>query len=492
MSATVLGLDIGTSAVKAVLVDGRGVAVAEASAPVATSRPRPLWSEQDPEDWWRAVEAAVADLARAAPDAWRGVAAIGLSGQMHGAVLLGADDRPLRPVILWNDGRAHAECAALTRDHPGLAAIVGVKPMPGFTAPKLAWLARHEPGVFAAIRCVLLPKDYVRLKLSGLRATDMSDAAGSWLLDEARRAWSPQAAAAVGLDPATLPALVEGSEPAGTLRAAVAERWGLAPGIPLAGGAGDAAAGAVGIGAVAPGDAFVSLGTSGQLFAVTDGYRPAPDSMVHAFAHALPGLWYQMGAMLTGASALAWAAGLLGRTPAGLASEAEAVPEGASDLLFLPYLTGERTPHDDPDARGVLFGLEPGSDAGRVGRAVMEGVAYTFADAAAALRSAGTEPAAFGFVGGGARSDFWARLLAAVLARPMIRYRGADKGPAFGAAALARMALTGASPGDIARKPPVETVFEPDPRLIDRHAPRVERFRTLYRALAPEFKAARA
>jgi xylulokinase len=487
MPPTVLGLDIGTSAVKAVLVDGAGASVAESGAPIATSRPRPLWSEQDPDDWWRAVEAAVAELAARAPETWRTVAGIGLSGQMHGAVLLGADDRPLRPVIIWNDGRAAAEAAELGREHPDLAWRLGVKPMPGFTAPKLAWLRRHEPALFARIRTVLLPKDYVRLRLTGDRATDLSDAAGTWLLDQAARAWSPEACAAIGLDRRCLPGLYEGPEPVGTLRPDLAARWGLSAATVVAGGAGDAAAGAIGIGAIAPGDAFAQLGTSAQLFAVTDGYRPAPEPLVHAFCHALPGRWYQMAAMLTGASALAWAADLVGRTPGDLAAAAESVPDSASGPLFLPYLTGERTPHDDPHARGVLFGLEPGTDAARVGRAVMEGVAYSFADACAALRQAGTDPSVFGFVGGGSRSDLWAGLIAAVLDRPLVRYRGAEKGPAFGAAALAHMAVTGEPSAAVALKPPVERVFEPDRRLVEIHAGRVERFRALYRALVPEF-----
>jgi xylulokinase len=484
MDATVLGLDIGTSAVKAVLIAPGGATLAEASEPLTVDRPRPLWSEQDAQAWWRAVEAAVAAIAAAAPEAFRGLGAIGLSGQMHGAVCLGDDDQPLCPVILWNDGRAGLEAAELARSRPDLARRLGVKPMAGLTAPKLLWLARHSPAVFDAIRTVLLPKDYVRLRLTGERLTDRSDAAGTWLLDQAARAWSPEAAAAIGLDLDCLPGLVEGSEPAGRLRPEIAARWGVAADVVVAGGAGDAA---IGIGAVRDGDAFVSLGTSAQLFATAAAFRPNPERLVHAFCHALPGLWFQMGAMLNGASALAWAAQLAGRDVGDLASAVEAEFRGPSPVLFLPYLTGERTPHNDPHAKGVLFGLTPETGAVAVAQAVMEGVAFSLADAQAALAASGTDLGAVGFVGGGARSRLWAQIAAAVLDRPVVRFQGADKGPAHGAARLAVMALTGAPPEAAAPAPPVEAVIVPDPALVEAYGVSVTRFRRLYAALAPEF-----
>lgn len=489
MTRTWLGLDIGTSAVKAVLVDDVRAVRAEASRAYPTSRPRPLWSEQDADLWPAAIDAAVASLAAADPAGWAGLAGIGLSGQMHGAVLLGADDQPLRPVILWNDGRSHAEAAELASD-PTLAEAVGVLPMAGFTAPKLLWLARHEPEVMAALKTLLLPKDYVRLWLTGAKATDPSDAAGAWLLDEASRAWSMRAAAAVGLGAEQLPPIVEAPRPAGKLRPEIAARWGVPAGLPVAAGAGDAAAGALGIGAVDEGHAFLSLGTSAQLFAPTNAYRPAIAPLVHAFAHAVPGRWFQMAAMLNGASAFGWLAGVAGADEATLSAEAEAAFSGPSDLLFLPYLAGERTPHNDPYARGVFFGLTPATGRAEMALAVLEGVAFTCADARDALAQAGTEVGALGCIGGGARNPFWIRLIASIVERPIRRYRGADKGPAFGAAALARMAVTGEPPSFVCPPPASDGDVLPEPALVDAYRPRLERFRRLYRALKPEFLSA--
>src|SRR5689334_20258171 len=311
MTAHFLGIDVGTSAVKAVLVDAEQRVLGEASEPLAVSRPHPLHSEQNPEDWWRAVGRAVAALRDGAPKAWRAVRAIGLSGQMHGAVLLDRDGRVIRPAILWNDGRAQAQCSELERAVPGLSAIAGVPAMPGFTAPKLLWLAHHEPEHFARIETVLLPKDYVRWRLTGERVTDCSDAAGTMWLDQAQRAWSPAVVEASGLALSQMAPLVEGSAACCTLRADVAQAWGLDASVVVAGGAGDAAAGAVGIGAVNPGAAFVSLGTSAQYFVTTAAYRPYPQAFIHAYCHALPQRWFQMAAMLNGASCVAWLAHML-------------------------------------------------------------------------------------------------------------------------------------------------------------------------------------
>jgi xylulokinase len=486
-----LGLDIGTSAVKAVLVDGDQQLLAEAEVPLATSRPQPLWSEQDPDAWWTATRAALATLGRDARGAWGGVQGIGLSGQMHGAVVLGADDRPLRPAILWNDGRAQPECRVLAERVPGIGRIAGVPPTPGYTAPKLLWLQAHEPDVFARVAKVLLPKDYVRLKLTGEYATDPVDAAGTLWLDEARRAWSPEIVAATGLSDTQLPRVVEGSEPAGAVRPAAATALGLPAGIPVAAGAGDAAAGAIGIGAIADGDAFVSLGTSAQYFVTTAAYRPYPERLIQAYCHGLPGRWYQCAALLNGASCLGWAAQLLGEPdiPA-LVARVEARWRGPARVLFLPYLMGERTPHDDPHARGVLFGLEPDTDAVEVAQAVMEGVAFSLAEAQDCLSAAGTEVAALAAIGGGARSPFWMGLLATVLDRPVTLYAGAAKGPAFGAARLARLAVTGEAPEAVCGKPEIAQVLEPERPLVAPYFERGRRFRYLYQALRPEFRAA--
>ncbi len=488
---TFLGIDIGTSAVKAVLVDGAQHLLAEAEAPLTISRPRPLWSEQDPDAWWTATCAVLAALRAAEPAAWSAVRGIGLSGQMHGAVVLGADDRPLRPAILWNDGRAQAECRLLAGRVPQIGRIAGVPPTPGYTAPKLLWLAAHEPELFARVTRVLLPKDYVRLRLTGEHATDPVDAAGTLWLDQARRAWSPEILAASGMREAQLPRVVEGSEPAGAVLPAIAAELGLRAGIPVAAGAGDAAAGAIGIGAIQDGDAFVSLGTSAQYFVSTAAYRPYPERLIQAYCHGLPGRWYQCAALLNGASCLGWAASLLGEPdiPA-LVARVEARWAGPSRVLFLPYLAGERTPHDDPHARGVLFGLEPDTDGIEVAQAVMEGVAFSLAEAQDCLSAAGTEVAALAAIGGGARSPFWMRILATVLDRPVTLYAGAAKGPAFGAARLARLAVTGEPADTVCGKPEVAQVLEPERPLVAAYFERGRRFRHLYQALRSEFQAA--
>ena len=485
-----LGIDIGTSAVKAVLVDGDQQLLAEAEAPLSTSRPQPLWSEQDPDAWWTATLAVLAGLRRTAPAAYAATRAIGLSGQMHAAVVLGADGRRLRPAILWNDGRAQAECALIAERVPEVGRIAGVPPTPGYTAPKLLWLAAHEPALFARIAHVLLPKDYVRLLLTGEHATDPVDAAGTLWLDEAARAWSPVLLAATGMRESQLPRVVEGSLPAGTLRPAIAAELGLTPGIPVAAGAGDAAAGAIGIGAIADGDAFVSLGTSAQYFVTTASYRPYPERVLQAYCHGLPDRWYQCAALLNGASCLGWAASLLGEPdiPA-LVARVEARWSAPSRILFLPYLAGERTPHADPAARGVLMGLDAATDATEIAQAVLEGVAFSLAEAQDCLAEAGTPVSALAAIGGGARSPFWMRLLATVLDRPVTLYAGAAKGPATGAARLARLALTGEAPEAVCTKPPVADVLEPHAPLVEAYRARGERFRALYRALRAEFAA---
>ncbi|HSK39484.1 MAG TPA: xylulokinase [Arenibaculum sp.] len=493
MNGTWLGIDIGTSAVKAVLVDAAQAPLASATVALTTQRPYPSWSEQDPEAWWQATCKAVGTLRASAPAPFAALRAIGLSGQMHGAVLLGADLRPLRPAILWNDGRAAAECAALEAAVPDLGRIAGVPAMPGLTAPKLLWVRRHEPGIFAAVAKVLLPKDYVRLKLTGDLVTDRSDAAGSLLLDEARREWSPAILEACGLGLGHLPRLADGTEPTGRLRAEVAQAWGLDAGrdggIIVAGGAGDAAAGAVGIGAVGAGDAFVSLGTSAQVFVTTPDYRPSPETMIHSFAHTLPGTWFQMAALLNGASCVEWAANLLGERDIGdLLARTQAAFTAPPHLLFLPYLAGERTPHDDPHARGVLFGLTPGTGATDVMQAVLDGVALSLLEGLDCLRGAGTDPGNAAINGGGARSAYSTRLIASALGIPVTRYAGGEAGPAFGAARLARIAATGEPVLDVCRKPAVLDVVEPDPHLHDLYREKFVRFQRLYRAVREEFR----
>ena len=482
-----IGIDVGTSAVKAVLVDKAQEIVAEADVALTTSRPHMGWSEQHPDIWWAAAQHVLGYFHQTHAGAMAQVGAIGLSGQMHGAVMLDAAMMPLRPAILWNDSRSGAEAEALAQRFPELPNETGVMPMSGLTAPKLDWLARFEPTLRAKLAMLMLPKDYVRLKLTGDCVTDMSDAAGTWLLDEGRRDWSPTALAALNLSQGQLPRLVEGSDAAGVLRPELAARFGMSAGVIVAGGAGDAAAGAVGIGAIKDGDAFLSLGTSGQLFVTTNSFRPAPHLMVHAFCHALPGRWLQMGAMLSAASSLAFASDLFGAEVTTLLAEAQmALPAGP--LLFLPYLTGERTPHNDPDARGVLFGLTPATSRGEVVRAIMEGVAFSFADARDCLARSGTLITKAGVIGGGARSPLWLQILSDVLDVPLVRYDASARGPAFGAARLARLALTGEAPETVCTAPKISATITPNPREVQAYARRLPHFRNLYQALKGEFK----
>ncbi len=489
---TYLGLDCGTSALKAALVDEDERVLATASEAYQPAHPHPLWSEQNPEDWLSAMYAALARLAREAPQAMTRVQAIGFSGQMHSAVLLDGDDKPLRPAILHNDTRAFAEARRLAESHAELIPLVGVKPMAGFTAPKLMWLAAHEPEVFKRVRCVLLPKDYLRLALVGEKATDMSDAAGTWWLDEAARRWSPAALEASGVDAGLAPPLIEGSAQAGGLRGAIADRFGLPRGAIVAAGGGDAAVGAVGLGAVKPGAAFISLGTATQLIVAEGRYAPRPpERLVHGFAHALPGLWYNMAAMLNGAGALAFLGRLFGAEPAALEAEAARDYRGPGEVVALPYLSGERTPHDDPLARGVFFGLDPTTSRADLTRAAMEGVAFSLRDALDSVETAEQPIGAVGLAGGGAKSALWARMIAAALDRPVVRYRGGDSGPAFGAARLARLAATGGRPDNVCRPPPIADEIMPEPALVEAFAGQIKRFRSLYRALAPEFAATR-
>jgi xylulokinase len=483
-----LGIDVGTSAVKAVIFDEGQSILVQADVPLSISRPRDGWSEQDPEDWWKAVQAAIGQLSAQAKSIVGDVRGIGLSGQMHGAVLLDAQNRPIRPAILWNDGRSSKEAEELGARHPELSRRLGVIPMAGFTAPKLLWLARHEPEAVRSVRKVIQPKDYIRLKLTGGLVTDMSDAAGTWWLDEAARDWSDEALTATGLTRSHMPALVEGSHPSGVLHATLAQQWGMSGEIIVAGGAGDVAAGAIGLGSIDPGSAFISLGTSGQLFVTSGQFSPAPETLLHAYCHAVPDRWFQMAAMLNGASCLAWVASLLRQEIGTLLANTEAAYRHPSKVLFLPYLTGERTPHNDPYARGVFFGMSPETGPVELVQAVLEGVAFSFADAKRALEAAGTTLTCAGLIGGGSRSLLWAQILANVLNIPLLRYEGSDKGPAFGAARLAKLAVTGKPLEEVCSPPRVLQTVQPMPKMVEAYAPRIEAFRSLYCALRPEFQ----
>ena len=454
-----LGLDLGTSGLKGVVIGDDQSIIAEATAPLAVSRPHDGWSEQSPADWIAAAEAVIRALPARAKAALKG---IGLSGQMHGATLLDGADNVLRPCIMWNDTRAASEAAELDAD-PRFRSLSGNIVFAGFTAPKLAWVGTHEPETFRRVRKVLLPKDYVRLWLTGEHVAEMSDAAGTSWLDCARRNWSDDLLAATGLGREHMPRLVEGSEVSGRLRPDLAARFGLPQGIPVAGGGGDNAASGIGVGVVRAGQAFISLGTSGVLFAASDSYRPDAATAVHTFCHALPGTWHQMGVTLAATDALNWFARLAGADAATLTARLGRLqPPGKT--RFLPYLGGERTPLNDTAIRGAFVGLEHATDRDAATRAVLEGVAFAIRDCRDALALTGTSITRLLAVGGGSRSDYWLSVIATTLGLPLAVPVAGDFGGAFGAARLAIMAATGAG-AEIALPPALDRTVDPDPTL---------------------------
>ncbi|MEM0985075.1 MAG: xylulokinase [Pseudomonadota bacterium] len=471
-----LGVDLGTSSVKVVLQDQAGLVVADASAPLTVSRPEPLWSEQDPAEWVSAAEAAVKGL----PAKLRqGVEAVGLSGQMHGPTLLDADGRVLRPAILWNDGRSHRECHELETREPRLRDITGNKAMAGFTAPKLLWTRKHEPETFSKIAKVLLPKDYLRLAWTGDYATDVSDASGTLWLDTQHRQWSEDALAASDMTPAHMPTLHEGTAFTGSIRASTSARLGLPP-VPVVAGGGDQAAGAVGVGVTRPGEASLSLGTSGVLFIVSDAFKPNPDEAAHAFCHALPDRWHQMAVLLSAASAVDAAARMAGY-PTAAEAYAAAEAHGQSDgVMFLPYLSGERTPHDDPFARGAFFGLSANTRPSSLVHAALEGVAFAFVDGMDALSRAGGIANDITVIGGGARSAYWGKIISSALGCPLVYREGAETGPAEGAAKLARIALTGEDAMHVFAPAPVRAVIEPNAERHEFYGSKIKIWRELY------------
>jgi xylulokinase len=473
-----IGLDLGTSGLKAVLINDSQAIVAEGTAPLTAARPQTGWSEQDPETWLDAADAVMQALAgQVSLEQVRG---IGLSGQMHGATLLDRDDAVLRPCILWNDTRAAVEAAALDAD-PRFRALTGNIVFPGFTAPKLVWVAKHEPEIFAKTARVLLPKDYLRLWLTGEAVAEMSDAAGTSWLDVGKRDWSDDLLAATGMSRAQMPRLVEGSEVSGQLRDKLADRWGLPKGVIVAGGGGDNAASAVGVGVVKAGDAFVSLGTSGVLFAASDAYQPDAATAVHTFCHALPDTWHQMGVILAAADALNWFAKITDKPSAtltGVLGELQA----PGRTLFLPYLGGERTPHNDANIRGSFLHLDHGTDQSGMTRAVLEGVTHAIRDSYDALSATGTQINRLIAVGGGSKSDYWVRAIATSLDLPIQLPVAGDFGGAFGAARLGMMAATGAGV-EIATAPQIARTIDPDPSLTGAFHEAHTRYRASYGAL---------
>lgn len=462
---------MGTSGVKAVAIAADGSVRGRAERPYELLTPRPGWAEQDPEDWWRASEAAMADLD--VPD----VAGIGLSGQMHGLVALDSADRVLRPAILWNDQRTAAQCIEI-EERIGLERLIGLtgnRALTGFTAPKLLWVRENEPDVYAAIRHVLLPKDYVRLRLTGERAIDVADASGTLLFDVAGRRWSDEVLEALELPNEWLPRVLESPEPSGATRS----------GVPVAAGAGDQAAGALGAGVDRPGPVSVALGTSGVVFAALPEFAADPEARVHVFCHAVPRRWHAMGVMLSAAGSLRWLRdALVGESYDELISEAAHWPPGAEGAMFQPYLAGERTPHADPNARAAFVGLSLRHDRGALVRALLEGVAFGLRDSLELLRELGVRPEVGRVTGGGARSELWLRIAASVLGLPLER-TVVEEGAAYGAALLGGVAAgvyASVEEAVAACVRPRDRV-EPVAEWREQYAELYARFRLLYPAL---------
>ncbi|AQZ49651.1 xylulokinase [Martelella mediterranea] len=483
-----LGLDLGTSSLKAMLIDDGQTVIASADAALSVARPHHGWSEQNPADWIDACRIAVGRLAERHPGELAAVRGIGLSGHMHGATILDKEGAVLRPCILWNDTRSHVEAAQLD-DDPRFRAITGNIVFPGFTAPKLVWVKKNEPEIFGKVGKVLLPKDYLRYWLTGEYISEMSDSAGTSWLDTAKRDWSDELLAATDLSRSQMPALVEGSEVGGTLKSALAAEWGMTGPVVVAGGAGDNAASACGMGTVADGAAFVSLGTSGVLFAANDRYRPKPESAVHAFCHALPGTWHQMGVILSATDTLNWYAKITDKSPAELSTEVGDTLQAPGDVTFLPYLSGERTPHNDAAIRGAFIGLAHESDRPAMTRAVMEGVAFALRDNLEALRSAGTELSRITAIGGGSRSRYWLKAVATALDLPIDIPADGDFGAAFGAARLGMLAATGGDPLAVCTPPKTAETVEPETAHKAAFEEAYQRYRALYPAIRAVTKA---
>jgi xylulokinase len=482
-----LGIDLGTSSIKLVLIDAKKNIINKKSAPLTLSRPHPLWSEQDPEDWWLAFVKAFTALKKEMGTETQEIKAIGLSGQQHGAVLLDKNGEVLRPAILWNDGRSFAECMLLETKVPDFERITGNKIMPGFTAPKLLWVYQHEPQIFAKTHKVLLPKDYLRYRLSGDFASDLSDSAGTCWLHTGRRRWSETMLKATHLDISHMPTLYEGTEFTSTLAPHIAKTLGLSPKVKIVAGAGDNAASAVSMNVIKSGSAFLSLGTSGVYFVSSDTYRYNAEEGVHTFCHAVPKHWHHMAVHLSAAVCLDWWGQVTSTKVSDLVNKASRKRGHDANVFFLPYLSGERTPHNDPHARGVFAGMSHATTNADMTQAVMEGVVFAFMSGQAAMLNAGIKINEVSVVGGGARFPYWGKLLAAALRRPLIYRKNREVGGAYGAALLAWVAEHGEKSLAKLSAPPVDVVIKPEPRLEDYFAARFAIFNQIYQQLKPIF-----
>ncbi len=498
-----LGIDVGTTGSKALLADRAGAVVGEATTEYPMSTPRPLWAEQDPGQWWSATVTSIRRVLEQSGTKPDQVVGVGLTGQMHGLVLLDGKGNVLRPCIMWNDQRTGDQCAAITKKVGArkLLDLTGNPVLPGFTAPKIIWVRENEPPTYPKIAHVLLPKDYVRYRLTGEFLSEVSDASGTSLFDVGKRQWSNEMLAALDLSRAWLPEVTESPLASAKVNAAAAKETGLAAGTPVVGGGGDQAAQAVGSGIVKEGLVSVTLGTSGVVFAASDSYRIEPEGRLHAFCHAVPGMWHLMGVMLSAAGSFRWYRDTLGeaetlrarqenRDPYDLLTTAAAtVKPGCEGLLFLPYLTGERTPHPDPKARGVFFGLTVRHTKAHLTRAVLEGVTYGLRDSLELMRNLGARIDQVRASGGGARSALWRQILADVFNTEIVTLN-ITQGAAYGAALLAGVGVGVYSDVSAACEQVVKLTGRTDPgSAVDVYATYYPRYRALYPALAGEFAA---
>lgn len=476
-----LGFDLGTSGLRALLIDDQDAprAVAEASYP--TARPRPGWSEQDPRDWTAAIEATLASLQASHPAGMAAVRGLAISGHMHGAVLLGASDDILGPCVLWNDTRAHAEAAEL--DTAEARDITGNIVFPGFTAPKLLWLARHDPGSFARVARVMLPKDYVVHWLTGRAVTERSDAAGTAWLDVRTGDWSDRMLAATDLSRDQMPGVLDGTDIVGPVRPDRARALGLPTDCLVVAGGADNAGAACGVGALSEGQGFVSLGTSGVVLAARASCHPAPETAVHTFCHAVPGRWYQMGVTLAATDSLNWLSRLAGRPAEALVSALDEDLRAPQDAMFYPYLSGERTPHNDAAIRAGFTGLDISHGPEALTASVLQGVAFALCDSLDALRDAGADVKRLLAIGGGTRSLLWTRMLATTFGLSLHRPADGEFGAAMGAARLAICGVTGADPVSVMTPPPIRDTIDPDIALVEAYAEAMAHFRDGYAKL---------
>ncbi len=478
-----LGLDFGTSSVKGVLVDAKQKILATASAPLKVSRLHSGWSEQNPEDWWKAAGKVVAELRRLKPKLVAAVEGIGLSGQQHGATLLDKDGKPLRPCILWNDARSFVECDDIMRREPQAVPMSGNIPLAGYTAPKLLWVKKHEPKIFDKVAKVLLPKDYIRYRMTGTYGSDMSDSSGTYWLDIANRKWSDMLLAASDMRRDQMPELFEGTDATGRLTASVAKAWGMPKRPVVAGGGGDNASSACGIGAVTDGAGFLSIGTSGVMFVSNDKFSPNAGKFVHAFCHAVPNTWHQMCVIVSATASLEWLSGIL-QTPAPQLTKALGNKvKGPSSALFLPYLSGERTPVGDAQVRGLMMGLGHETDRDAMTHAVLDSIAFAFRDSADALRDGGAKIDRLMAVGGGTKSELWMKIMSTVLNVPIDLPVSGEIGGAFGAARMGLVAATGADYRQVFTKPKIAKTITPEKSAAAAYEDQYQRYTQIYPAI---------